>query len=205
MNNFFAVVAVFLVIFGVSEALLHYGRLTANTTRRVSHVLAGVMAAFLPRLLTKEQILMMAGLFFLGLIFSKRMKLLRSIHDVSRATIGEILFPVGVGLAALLFLPSERPLYELAILNLGLADAAANFAGSAIPSHRVIFDKTVIGSLTFLVVSFALSFVYLPLGPAIATAVTATYAEAASPHGWDNVTIILAVGLIGWLISLSHF
>ena len=118
---------------------------------------------------------------------------------IGRTTWGELYFGISVGLVSVM--SSNKWVYMVAILQMSLADGLAAVIGSTVLIGRryKIFghNKSVIGSLTFYIVSFILTVVYLVLSkgqpqPAIVLIVlplVSTALENVSIGGLDNLTV----------------
>ena len=188
-----AVAAVYTFLFLLGESAFRLFRVAPDVTRPGLHLACGLFSALVPFWLTRVEIVGL-GLFFAAvMLVSMRISLLRSIHGVGRAGWGEVFFPLGVALAALLYLPSNRPVYSLAILVLAISDPLANVVGrraTGVWANRLLFGKTPAGSLAFFASSTAICLVFLPPWQALLAGTALTAIEAASPLGSDNLTIV---------------
>ena len=193
------VVSAYLCLFLAGELATRRWRISPELTRQYIHLLSGVAAVFFAIVLAREELIGLSVLFLAGLLFSKRLLLLQSIHRVRRATWGEIFFPAGVGLAAVLYLPHSPQLYSLAVLIMALSDSLANLIGTRFARRRLLFGKSLVGSTAFFVCTLALSLFFLRPAPAVLLATLATVVEALSPYGSDNLTIIPTVALAALL------
>lgn len=204
----FALVAVLFVGLCVGvEVLARRARLLSpELVRKLAHMSSATFAALLPLVLTFEQIAVL-GLLFAGLMASsQRLRIFRAIHDVSRETYGEILFPLGIAALALLC-PSPLP-FAYGVLVLGLGDGLAALVGERFGSRAIPFlhtRKTLWGTGAFLAVCFALGLVLLaPTGvsPAYLIAAAAVMAVALTPielfltYGLDNLALPPMAGLL---------
>jgi dolichol kinase len=136
------------------------------------------------------------------MIVSLRMRLLGSVHAVARPGWGEIFFPLGIALAALLYLPSNQHLYSLSTLVLAISDPLANIVGNRANGNRgsrLLFGKSLPGSLAFLASSALICVAFLPVPQALLLSSALTITEAVSPLGSDNLTIA-AVGTVATLL-----
>jgi dolichol kinase len=121
---------------------------------------------------------------------------------VERTTLGEVYFPLGVGLAAAL-VPVVVP-YTYGVLVMALSDAFASLAGGRWGKREYSVGrahKTVLGSGVFLLSTFALTLGALAvshrLSPAtmalgLAAAVVLTALEGVLAGGIDNVVLPVA-------------
>jgi dolichol kinase len=193
------VVSAYLCLFLAGELATRRWRISPELTRQYIHLLSGLAAVVFAIWLTREELIGLSLLFLLGLLISKRLSLLRSIHRVRRATWGELFFPVGVALAALLYLPHSPQLYSLSVLIMALSDPLANLIGSQFARRRLLFGKSLVGSAVFFACTLVLSLFFLQPVPAVLVTALATLVEALSPFGSDNLTIIPTVALAALL------
>ncbi|MDQ6803825.1 MAG: hypothetical protein M3065_02400 [Actinomycetota bacterium] len=139
--------------------------------------------------MTLRGIANVAAIFIPLLLISRRLQLLRSIHSTERTTIGELSFPVGVLLPALLI--PDPMAFSFGILVMGCADAAAAVVGSRHDRHRYHLRtacKSLQGSAAFLLLSVQLGIATLAsrghgnvssLAASLAAAVALVLVEAA--------------------------
>ncbi len=176
-----------------------------ETTRKIIHTMTGVIIAFLPFVVTYHVIKILAiGL--LGIILlSYKFQIFQSIHAVKRVTVGEILYPIGVGVCA--FLEPASWVFTAAILHLALADSAASLAGhrwgKRTTYYIVTHGKSLVGSMAFFYTSMAIfAAAYLlvdhsnlpdPFTLLIILPFVLTLLENVSLLGSDDVTIPVAV------------
>lgn len=154
--------------------------------------------------MTWREIQLLSLALFIGVLISYQFGVFGSIHNVKRRTSGELWYPVGIGLSALL---TVQPwIFCVAILHLSLADGLAAIVGKkyGIMHYRVgEHTRSIIGSFAFLIISFCLcifAFVVLrneipgmSLGVFAVTPFLATAVESVSRRGLDNVFIPLVV------------
>lgn len=174
--------------------------ISADETRRIAHLGSALIAFTFPIYLPSYYIIFLCGFFFILLAISKRRMILGSIHGVTRITWGELFFPIGVALLAIICLPEQKTIFQVAVLVLGISDTLASVVGSYYP--RTIFyifknKKTVTGSLAFFISAFAVLILYgIKLPEALLFAALAAVVEVISPYGSDNVTVPLAVACL---------
>jgi dolichol kinase len=209
--------ACFLALFATAERLRRRMRLPTEVTRKLVHTLSGVVALLIPHVFTSLYSVLVVGGSFLALMaFTKVCRLLPSVHQIGRRTTGAVVYPIAI--VALLLLTGGRPvLFEVPLLILACADAAAALVGKAIGRRRYLVwghVRTLEGSYAFLATSFVIVFVALAIGVAqpadVGTAILVAFVlslfltavEALSTGGWDNFAIPVA-GYVG-LRSLLH-
>ena len=193
------------LLLGVTELLWRRGKLHVEVSRKIVHIGTGVMIAFWP-LYIKWEIIQVASVFLLIVVLvSHKYHIFKSIHSVKRITRGEILYPIGIGLCA--FLEPVPWVFTAAILHLALADGLAAVAGVHFGKNThyklISHGKSLVGSATFFVTSFAIfvsaSFLVsdnaLPhlYGWFLWSALVLTVVENISWYGLDDITVPLSV------------
>jgi phytol kinase len=195
-------------LFAVSEFAGRHG-LPAETTRRLVHIAGAGTTALFPLYLHLNEVVALGIVFTLFLTWTRVRGSLRSVHAVARPTLGAILFPVGLTLAALTVW-SHPPAFSYAGLMLGLPDPAAAIVGRRFGSLRWRIpggEKSLLGSLTFFLVAvviglgFALAAGDGTILAVAAAAIVLTGVEAVLGYGLDNLFIPVLAGVLGdyWL------
>lgn len=200
-----AFAAAYLALFAAAELLRGRCRLESEVTRPLVHVAAGLIALSLPLLFDEPWPVVVLGAGFVGLMLgSKRLGLLRSIHDVPRPTAGAYVYPLGI-LLAFLVSSGSWPSYPIAVLALAFGDAAGGVVGRRFgrrPFRLLGTVRTVEGSLvTFAVTAVVTAGVLMSrglpgaavLGLAGVVGAVVLVVEALSPRGIDNLTIPVTV------------
>jgi dolichol kinase len=168
----------------------------AEVPRKLVHVGSGVIVAALPFFLPLGTIAALAVAFAVGMAVSRRLRILTAVHDADRATFGELFFPLGVAVLALM--QPSRPAFVYAALVLALADGLAALVGSRTRRGRLPWGKSVSGSGAFFFVASTVGVAVLAgqgisPGTAVATAVVAaaalTLTELALRLGLDNLVL----------------
>jgi phytol kinase len=177
-------------------------RVSPESSRKLAHLSCGVFAAFLPLFMSFPSVIVVAALFVPFMIVSRRIGIFPAVHSVERSTLGEIYFPLGVGLVAALF-PVRAP-YAYGVLVMGISDALASLAGrrwgrseySVLRAH-----KTYLGSAVFFVSTLGLTAAALgvsgPFSPvsvaaAVGLAGALTVVEGVLAGGIDNAMLPVA-------------
>ena len=190
--NVLAIAVAYSLIFLLGESAVRLFRMTPGGVRPVIHVACGLLSTIAPIWLTRSEIIGLALFFTTAMLVSMRISLLRSIHGVERTSWGELFFPLGIALAAALYLPASPHLYTLSVLVLATSDPLANVLGSRAMGGRLLFGKSLLGSLVFFGSSLAICLVFLPALQALLVSTALTITEAISPFGSDNLTIVAA-------------
>jgi dolichol kinase len=196
----------------LSEILWRKKILRGELARKFVHILAGIHVAFWAYYLSYDAIFIIAIATFVLLTYSRQVKLFHAIHDVHRITIGELIYPLGVAVTALLGM--EQWIFAISILFMALADGMAAVMGKIFGKNNQykvfgskMLKKSVIGTLSYLTfavyamalglfiggsdtlnANLALTFIALPLASAVM--------ENISPYGLDNFTTPLLVTLV---------
>jgi phytol kinase len=172
--------------------------------RKTVHVGAALLAIPLPFVFSFRAIALLGVAFAAAFAVARRRAVLSAIQDVDRWSYGEILFPLGLAAAAILF-PS-RHLFLYGLLVVGLADGLAAPVGLRFGRRRLPGGKTAWGSATFFVLAVCVGAVVLAFGGhgaatvasvAVAAAACLTVAESLLSRGFDNLALpALAAALV---------
>jgi phytol kinase len=198
-----------LVFVGLEILALKY-KPSSEKIRKLAHVLAGIGAVLLPAFLSYPEIALVSVGLIIGMAVSMRRQIFKSVHGVDRTTYGELYFPLGMALCALLF--PDVLLYTYAMLVIGISDALASLVGqrygkrefNLLGSH----SKSYAGSGAFFVSAVIIGLLLLAgLTPlpilaagfiSIVAAAVLTMVEAACTKGLDNLAVPLAAGGLLW-------
>lgn len=205
--NVLIVLFLFLLIFGCAE-FLYKRKMPARITRKIVHIGGGIIAASLPVFVDLNAVVVLGIGFFLLLLYSKRRKLLNSVHDINEESMGALLFAPSLTLTAIIFWPTNPIIFQGSALILGLSDGIAGIVGVRYgkKKYSITGTKTVEGSFVFFLITFLILFSVLYVsnpssvlnealfifgGSLLLTAV-----EAVFGRGWDNLFIPIIAGLI---------
>lgn len=211
---FLLYLAAFLFILGLSELVYKRIKISAEYTRKISHIAATLASlSFIYVFQSHWFVLGLAICSFLLLFIGKLKHSFNSIEDVSRRTFGSYLLPVGIYLSfAMADFFNNSILFILPILILAISDSLAGIIGIHFPrkANQVKFfwvnvEKTFAGTATFLISSAIISaltlaafgydfpkMVFLTVYISLAT----TIVEFVSPFGSDNLTIPVIASFI---------
>jgi phytol kinase len=180
-----------------------------ETTRQIAHVVGAASVAVLPLFLRLSELLALA-LFFTGLLTWTRARLLlKSVHGIHRATVGALIFPVGLLLAVLIGWGHPGAI-AFAALVLGVADPVAALAGKRLKGFGWPVaggKKTLVGTLSFAMVAVAIGLLMgIGVGDVRWLAVLGAAAvlaaiEGSLGYGLDNVPVPAVASVLGiaWL------
>ncbi|MGA0109025.1 MAG: hypothetical protein ACO3HG_01045 [Schleiferiaceae bacterium] len=209
---FWAFSGLFGALFVLMEVVKRRTQIRGTVTRKILHVSTALISMALPSYLTPGWLLVLAGVFTGVLALSKAFKVFTSIHEVPRKTWGEVVFPLGIGLAAWLVYYGLDLDPELAtralrfgLLTMGILDVAAEWGGQ-IPSPKLWFGKSVAGSLSFFAVGLMLCAAHgIPLSiTAVASIFGLTVSESVLGRGLDNLALPSLGALAYLLLATSN-
>lgn len=204
MGLLFAVGGVFALLV-LSELLWRSKLIRGEAARKFVHIAVGTYVAFWPYFLTWRQIELMSFAFLVGIIISRQLSIFHAVHEVARKTQGEIFFPIGIGLSALI-MPAPI-VFTAAILHLSLADGLAAVVGTKYGmQHRYMVRnniKTIAGTAMFYLVSTIIIVLAVTMsGQAITMSLVplvlllplaATIVENFAVGGTDNIFVPLLI------------
>lgn len=210
----FAGIALVLVVLGALlpgvKVLQARGRVGAETARKLVHMGMGCVCLTFPWLFNEDwPVWLLAGLAAFGLLLLREIKGLRRglgsvLHDVERASLGELYFPLGV--ATVFTLAGDNALlFVIPVALLTFADAAGALVGRRLGRHPFATlegTKSVEGSLAVGLAGMVcaslplLIYGYDPLRALLIGATLGLFAllvEAISWRGLDNIFLPLAI------------
>lgn len=209
------------VILILGELLWRLKITKGEYARKFVHILTAIFASTWAFYIDNQMIILISMIIVSVVILVNRYKIFPSIHAIKRATYGEIWFPLGIGITALIF--SNPYIYALAVLHMGLADGMAAVVGVAMGKNALRFKimgytKSFAGSLTFftislwLYLSYWLNFTSVPIFAdnftqavtvSLSSALIVTVVEMVSPKGSDNVLVPVSAGVLAVLPTLQ--
>jgi phytol kinase len=180
----------------VSAEVLRRRGVSSDATRRYTHATGATIASVLPAFLSLAEYFGLALAVAGVLAWTRAHGMLGSVHGVERPTLGATVFPLGLGLAALVGW-AEPAWYGLGALTFALADPAAATVGDRIGSPRWAVwrgTKSLSGSLTFVGVTLIIGVVAavwapLSLGAILAAAIFLAVVEGSFGFGLDNLAL----------------
>lgn len=160
-------------------------------------------------------VLALAATAFIILLFTYKRKMLSSVHQTKRYSVGSVLFPIPIYFC---FLAAELKgsdlFFYLPVALLAIADTAAEAGGNKWGHcSRQFFNgqKTLAGSLSFFAAAIIICIVllgmlyHLPITDVLITGSLvvffSTVAEAVTLHGWDNLSIPAVTLLVLYFFS----
>lgn len=203
----YSIGAIFLLLIAV-ELLWKKNKINSEASRKIIHILAGSFIALWPYFMSWTTIQLLSLALFFVIYLSHHFGIFKAIHSVHRSTNGELLYPVGIGIIALMQPPEW--VFAAAMLHLAIGDGLAAIIGVRYGrSNQYVVGgnvKSLAGSLSFFAVSAVIvGIVYAinldlvsPAGIAIlfCLPLLVTLIENFFVGGLDNVLVPLTVVLV---------
>lgn len=197
--------AIILAVLLLSEYLWRKNIVRGEAARKLIHMAVGTFAAFWPYFLSWEMIQLMSIALLVVVYASWKLNIFHAVHGIKRKTWGELLFPLSIGMLALI--RPEAWMFTAALLHMSLADGLAAIAGTRYGKHQQYkvfgYTKTLIGTFTFWIVSFIiLTTVIITQSPEfdevlmlmiVGGPLVATVLENIAVKGSDNIVVPLFV------------
>ena len=180
-----------------------------EVSRKLSHILSGLILAFLPFVGAQFYVPLAIGVsFILILSLSKAGRLpFLTISYLHKKRGGAIVFPISLILMSLIFFENHH-VYLMSMLILALADPLAAFVGLTI-GRKKLLHKTFEGSLAFTAMAFTVicgchlffngHLTWSFAGSAFLISCVLAFAELVTRKGLDNLVVPV---LAGALLSL---
>lgn len=203
------------LLLGFNEINYRHLKVQGEITRKFAHFAATLATIPLPYIFDSHwYVLGLASVFFIFLFATQHIKQLNSIHDIKRKSIGSYLLPASIYITFLISdLMDNKFLYILPMLILAICDPMAAILGMNFEKYNRRYrywgfnsDKSIVGSLGFLIFSFVISLIALyyhrylfdvkAFVLAFSIAVISTLGELFSYRGSDNLSIPLSVVLL---------
>jgi dolichol kinase len=181
----------------VFEVISRKYKVSPEITRKAVHVLASVAIAYMTLFLSMNEIAIIAAFFFVFFAATRKKQIWKALFQIKRKSYGEIMFAVGVIVAALT--ANDSRIFACAVLIMGFSDTAAAIIGQRYnAAHKLFGPKTIEGALGFFLVTIFLlgAFGVATFQTALAAAAIITLAELISKDGLDNIAVPLAAVLI---------
>lgn len=206
MINIFIVLLLYTLVFLGSEIIYRKFKSSFLFSRKIAHIMGSIISFVLPYFISNT-ITIIIGIFFaVVIIISKKNYFFKSIHDKKNISVGEVLFPLGIALSAVVIWPISIIAYQGSCLVLGLSDGLAGYLGNIYGkrNYSVIGGKkTVEGSIIFFISTIIIYLGYYLLVNQISLygifllilyASIITVVEAIFSRGWDNLLIPITAG-----------
>ena len=207
MQNFFIFLVIFTIIFFGIDLIQKFTNNKSKWSRKATHVLSGIVVVFFPEFLNSVEIYSLTIFFFFFLLVSKWKNIL-TLHDVSRTTYGELIYPLSILLLNYLFLPNDDYAFKIGILVLAFSDGLAGWIGEKL-DYKPIFifqhKKSIGGSVIFFISTFLIFTFFFGISlelilPILTVSLALTILEFFVIFGFDNLVIPIAAGILSKLI-----
>ncbi len=147
-----------LLMLVISEYFWREKLVRGESARKLLHIVIGAYVATWPAFLSFTAIQNISAAFLVVVLLSQRFNIFKAINDVKRKTWGDVLYALGIGLAATL--TRDPWIFAVAILFMSLSDGMAGLVGSHFGKNSLytIFGnkKSIVGTLAFILCSFAI-------------------------------------------------
>ena len=213
MNNLLIIILLYSLSIAFSEIAYRLD-FPNYISRSIGHVAGSLVSLLLPVLLSLN-VVVFVGLFFSVFIYAgKELDLLKGLFKHNTESVGPILFPVGLTIAAVTFWGYLPLIFQTACLVLGFSDALAGMIGKTFGKIKYQFsvEKTVEGSAVFLVTTI-LIFIFMfavyrigltpdRFGKILIGSAIVTVAEGSFGNGWDNLILPFVSGFVAvWVYA----
>lgn len=210
-----------LLLLLLCEALIRQNHLRGENARKLVHITVALYAATWAFYLSSQVIAIISVVLVGAVVIVQKSRFLHSLHSVRRVTYGELWYPLGIGISAILF--TNPYIYALAVLHMGLADGLAAVVGVGMGKNAKRFTilhqtKSVAGTLVFITTSFVLYLSYWVLFSAVplfadsllnaalislSAAILVAGVELVAPKGSDNILVPMAAGILAVLPTVQ--
>lgn len=207
MQNFFIFLVIFTIIFFGIDLIQKFTNNKSKWSRKATHILSGIVVVFFPEFLSSAEIYALTIFFFFFLLVSKWKNIL-TLHDVSRTTYGELIYPLSILLLNYLFLPNDDYAFKIGILILAFSDGLAGWIGEKL-DYKPIFifqhKKSIGGSMIFFISTFLIFTFFFGISlelilPILTVSLALTILEFFVIFGFDNLVIPIVAGILSKLI-----
>jgi uncharacterized protein (TIGR00297 family) len=206
-----------MIIVGLSEWVRKSQKMAPEKSRKMVHVLVGLLVALTPFVFRSMWPMIILGSAFTLLDYlAIKYHLLKGMHHTERHSLGTVFYPISFVLLTILLWQSYKPILVISMLIMAVSDALAAVVGQRSPRplnlHDHLEKKSLRGSMTMwgvtlvIVIStlslftmlqwhIQLSAVYI-IWIAMVVAFMATACELVSVKGSDNLTVPLGSALV---------
>lgn len=170
----------------------------ASYTRRIIHIGTASVAGAAPFFVSRDELVLICGVFMIVLFLGRPSGMFSAIHAVERHTFGDLYLPMGVAVAAMLFLPASLTAFQFGVFVMGISDPLAGLVGEKFGKHSFAIsgnNKSLEGSLAFFISTLVLTLLFASASgyPVILIPAILTLVEFSLVYGLDN----LALPIIG--------
>ena len=167
INGLIKILLSLLFIFSILlivEALFKKHKIKSEYSRKIVHISVATFVAFWPFYFSFQSVEILSVLLFIVILVSRELHIFKSIHNIKRRTVGDLLFPISFFVVALL--THNKYVFLASILTMGVADGLAGLVGIVyIRKFKKKEQKTVIGSVTFFLAALVIFLLIKTLAP----------------------------------------
>ncbi|MBD3374990.1 DUF92 domain-containing protein [candidate division KSB1 bacterium] len=214
---FWIFLVILMGIIGFSEWLRKSQKMPAEKSRKMVHVLVGLLVALTPFIFRSMWPMIVLGSLFTILDYvAIKYHLLKAMHHTKRQSLGTVFYPISFVLLTVLLWHNHKPILVISMLIMAVSDAMAAVVGQRSPHtlnlHDHLEKKSLRGSVTMWVVTFFIVISMLSLFTsfqwhvqldvshiiwiAVIVSFMATACEMVSIKGSDNLTVPLGSALV---------
>lgn len=196
---FFIILSSILLV--LVEVLKRKSYISNDVSRRLAHVGAGAINIVAPLFVSHVAIIIVNVLFAGLLLVGRNTNYFSSIQTTNRKTYGDVYFPLGIIVAAVVLLPDNVTAFQYGVAIMGISDASAGFVGERWGRKAVPIlnnPKTLLGALVFYVSSLVITFILVPqlLPVVFILPLILTIVEFFLVFGLDNLILPIVAGLL---------
>ena len=196
---FFIILSSILLV--LVEVLKRKSFISNDLSRRLAHIGAGAINIVAPFFVSHVAIIMVNVLFAGLLLVGRNTDYFSSIKTTNRKTYGDVYFPLGIIVAAVVLLPEDITAFQYGVAIMGISDALAGFVGERWGRKAVSIlnnPKTLLGALVFYVSSLVITFILVPqfLPVVFILPLILTIVEFFLVFGLDNLILPIVAGLL---------
>ncbi len=165
LHSILLILSIFGVI-GVSEILRKIFHFDPEITRKIIHIVVGIVVFPAPIIFSSSAPVILIALFFIAVNFlSLRLKIFKGMDLVARQTYGTVYYPLAFLILVIAFWEKFPALISIPMLILALGDAFASIVGESV-KRPLIYNltgdkKSLQGSVGMFVISFLVVFLSL--------------------------------------------
>lgn len=214
MNNLYGLIGSYVLVFaviGTATLLQKKGLLGDEGARKFIHIGVSNWWILAMILFDNAWLAMIPPATFIILnAISYKSNLLKAMERGGKGSLGTVYFPISLLILVYLsFGVWNAPwIGGLGILILGYGDGFAAVVGKRFGTHKILFGKTIEGTLSMFVASLFVALALLSIVPtglpvwtAFALSLAAAVVELFTPKGFDNLTVPLFVSGFAYFLT----
>lgn len=189
------------VLLVLVEVLKRKSVISNDLSRRLAHIGAGAINIVAPLFVSHVAIIIINVLFAGLLLVGRNTDYFSSIQTTNRKTYGDVYFPLGIVVAAVVLLPDNVTAFQYGVAIMGISDALAGFVGERWGKRIIkIFNtpKSLEGSMVFFITSLIITLIFVPeIGVGLLfIPLLLTITEFGLVFGLDNMILPIVSGIL---------